>query len=211
MLLIEPFEVKWNLEIIGFDRGKRKVLHQRTHNIVINNGRQFIVESVAAASWSGGSFTRVQENVVRYIGVGIGGSRQNAAEALQSPFADAYPTGYPGSNYQTDVNVTVSRLERPARATPALWLKQVTTPPVFPTATSVTWSALFDSADINVAPHSSVPIAEIGLYSSAADPTLPNGGGAYPGASQSMVAYDTFTTLYKTGFWSLLVNWTWTI
>lgn len=209
--LIEPLEVKWNLEILGFDRGKKKVLHQRTHNIVVNNGRQFIVESIAASAWTGGSFNRVQNNVVRYIGLGIGGNRQNAPEALQSPLADAFPAGYPGSNHQTDVNVAVSRLERPVRATSGLWMKQVAAPPAFPSAQSVTWSALFDSADINIAPHTSVPISEIALYSSAADPTLPNGGGTYPGSSQSMIAYDTFITLYKTGFWSLLVNWTWTI
>lgn len=208
----DQIEVKWNLELVGYDRGKRKILHQRTHNIVVANGRQFLLEAISGASFSGGVATRVRDAVVRYIGVGIGGSRQGASEASAAPFSDAYPAGYGGTNLQTDTSLTVSRLERPVRATPTAWLKQVAAPPAFPSATSVTWSALFDAADVNVAPHVSVPISEIGLYTSAADPSKPNGGsGDYPGATQHMIAYDTFVSLHKTGYWALLVNWTWTI
>jgi hypothetical protein len=208
----DRLEVKWNLEILGFDRGKRRILHQRTHNIVVNNGRQFIVEALSASAFGGGGFTRVQNHVVRYIGVGIGGTRQSASEASNSPLADTYPDGYGGANIQTDEDLTVSRLERPVKATPSLWLKQVAAPPAFPSATSVTYSALFDAADLNLAPHVQMPISEIGLYSSGADPAQPNGGsGTYPGATSHMIAYDTFITLHKTGFWALLVNWTWQI
>ncbi len=35
----DAIEVNWNLEILGFERGKRKFLHQRTHNVIVNNGR----------------------------------------------------------------------------------------------------------------------------------------------------------------------------
>lgn len=212
MQIFEDFEVKWNVEIIGFERGKRKCLHQRTHNIVVNNGRQFIVEALSAASFPGAGFTRVQNSVVRYVGFGIGGSRQVAPQALTAPLSSAYPSGYGGANTQTDDSLVVSRLERPVKTTNSLWLKQVAAPPSFPSATSVTWSAMFDAADLNLSPHAQMPISEMGLYSSAADPTQPNGGaGAYPGATGSMIAYDTFTSLYKTGFWSFLVNWTWQI
>lgn len=203
-------DVTWNLELIGFDRGKRRLLHERTHNIVVNNGRQFIAEVLSASAFAGPSFTRTQNSVVRYIGFGIGGTRQNSVEASDSPLADAYPTGYGGTNDQTDVDVTISRLERPVKATSSAWLKQVATPATFPNATSVQWSALFDAADLNLAPHVMMPISEIGLYSSAADPTLPNGGsGTYPAATSAMIAYDTFTALPKTAFWSVLARWTW--
>jgi hypothetical protein len=212
MQLVDQLELKWNLEIIGIDRGKRRILHQRTHNIVVNNGRQFILESISAAAFSGSNFTRVQNTVVRYVGLGIGGSRQNYPASTQSPLSDAYPGGYGGTNAQDDATLTVSRLERPVKATSALWLKQVAAPPVFPAVRRVTWSALFDAADLNLAPHTVMPISEVGLYSSAADPTQPNGGsGPYPGATNSMIAYDTFISLQKTGYWSLLVNWTWQI
>jgi hypothetical protein len=209
MELVAALELKWNLEILGFDRGKRRILHQRTHNIVVNNGRQFLAEVISAASFASG-FTRQQDAVVRYVGFGIGGSRQAAPEAATTPLSDAYPGGYGGANAQTDADVTVSRLERPVKATASSWLKQVAAPATFLTATSVRWSTIFDVTDINLAPITSMPISEVGLYTNLADPTLPNGGtGAYPGATNHMIAYDTFQSLYKTGFWSLQVNWTW--
>ena len=212
MFIDDRCEAKWNLEILGFDRGKKKVLHQRTHNIVVNNGRQFLLEAMSAASFASGEITRVQNSVVRYMGLGIGGTRQVVAEASQSPLADPFPDGYGGTNGQTDVALTVSRLERPVKATQTSWLKQVSAPPTFPSANAVTYSALFEAQDINLPPYTSLPISEIGLYSSAANPANPNGGsGPYPGATSSMIAYDTFLSLHKTGYWSLLVNWTWTI
>lgn len=206
----ERLEVGWNLEILGFDRGKKRVLHQRTHNIVVNTGRQFIAEALSAASFGGGGITRVQNAVVQYVGVGIGGSRQNAPAAMQSPLADSPPAGYGGTNLQTDIDVTVSRLERPVKATETAWLRQVAAPPEFPSATSVTWVAQFDAPDINLPPHTVVPVSEIGLYSSGANPALPNGAaGAYPGGTGFLLAYDTFISLPKTGYWSLVVRWTW--
>jgi hypothetical protein len=212
MRIADQIEAKWNLEIIGVDRGKRKVLHHKSHNIVVNNGRQFILEAISAASFAGGVVTRVQNSVVRYVGLGIGGTRQTAPVASQSPLADNYPGGYGGTNGQTDVALTVSRLERPVKATQTHWLKQVAAPPTFPAANQVTYSAFFEQPDLNLAPHTMMPVSEIGLYSSLADPTKPNGGaGAYPGATSTMIAYDTFLSLPKTGYWALLVNWTWTI
>lgn len=205
-------EVKWNIEILGFDRGKRRILHQRTHNIVVDNGRQFVLEAMSAASFSGGSFTRVREAVVRYMGVGIGGTRQVSPLAASSPLASPYPDGYGGTNTQTDDSLAVSRLERPVKVSSTSWLKQIAAPPTFPTATSVTYTAVFGNEDLNVAPHAQMPVSEIGLFSSLADPAQPNGGaGTYPGGANHMIAYDTFNTLLKTGYWLLQVNWTWQI
>lgn len=212
MDLHSAFEVKWNIEILGFDRGKKKVLHNRTHNIVVNNGRQFIVENISASAFAGSAFTRQQNSVVRYIGFGIGGNRQTYPGASQSPLADAYPGGYGGTNAQSDSDVAVARLERPVKCTQSAWMKEVAAPATYPNATSVQWTALFDVYDLNLAPYTVMPISEIGLFSSRADPTLPNGGvGTYPGVGTSMVAYDNFPTLPKTAYWSLLARWTWTI
>lgn len=207
---IEDIEVKWNLEILGFERGKRKVLHQRTHNIVVNTGRQFICENLAAQSLSPGGFVRHQNTVIRYIGFGIGGNRQNSPSAGSSPLSDVYPAGYGGTNDQTDDDTSVGILERPVLATATHWMTEVAAPATFPDATSVQWVASFGQADINIAPHTSIPLSEIGLYKSSADPELPNGGaGAYPGPTGHLAAYDTFDTLNKTAFFSFLARWTW--
>lgn len=207
---IEDVEVRWNLEILGFERGKRKILHQRTHNIVVNTGRQFICENLAAQSFSPGGFVRHQNTVIRYIGFGIGGTRQNSSSAGTSPLSDTYPAGYGGTNAQTDTSTAVGLLERPVKATATDWMVEVAAPATFPDATSVQWVASFAQGDINVAPYSSIPLSEIGLYKSSADPTLPNGGaGTYPGPTGHLAAYDTFDTLNKTAFFSFLARWTW--
>jgi hypothetical protein len=203
-------EVKWNLEILGFDRGKKKVLHQRTHNIVVNAGRQFICEAISASVLSAGGFTRTQNHVVRYIGFGIGGTRQNNAAAASAPLSTAYPSGYGGTNAQTDTDVTVGRLERPVKYSSTHWLKEVVAPATYPDATTVRWESSFGQTEINIAPYDSVPLSEIGLYKSSADPTLPNGGaGTYPGPTGHMIAYDTFDTLNKTGFFTMVARWSW--
>lgn len=207
---VEDIAVTWNLEILGFERGKRKILHQRSHNIVVNSGRQFICENLSAASFSPGGFTRQQNTVIRYIGFGIGGTRQNNPAAGSSPLSDTYPSGYGGTNTQTDIDVTVGILERPVLATDTRWLTEVAAPATYPDATSVQWIASFGQADINVSPYFSVPLSEIGLYKSSADPLLPNGGaGTYPGPTGHLAAYDTFDTLNKTAFFSLIARWSW--
>ncbi len=209
--LNENVLVRGDIEILGFERGKRKVLHQHTTNIIVEGGRRFLCENAAASAFAGASFTRHQNTVVRYIGFGIGGSRQTHPDASSSPLSDTYPAGYGGTNAQTDTDMAVSRLERPVKATATNWLMEVATPASFPTTRKVRWTATFGQTDVNLAPYTLMPISEIALYKNTADPTLPNGGaGTYPGATGHIVAYDTFTPVPKTGFFSLQVFWTWT-
>lgn len=208
MKIQDAIEVKWNLQIDLYERGKKRPWHHRTHNIVLNTGRQMFCELITASSFSGASYVRHQDSVVRYIGFGIGGVMQNNPAALASPYSDPYPTGYSGTNVQTDTDVTVSRLERPVQVSPDVWMRQVSTPGTFPTATSTRFIATFAEADLNFGSFTSVPISEIGLYKSSADPSLPNGAaGAYPGAGGHTVAYDTFNTISKTGVFSIQVLW----
>lgn len=211
----ENLELKWNLEIDLYDRGKRKCVHSRTHNIVVNTGRQMILENITPATLFSGGFTRTQNTVVRYIGFGIGGYMQNSANAAASPYSDAYPAGYGGTNTQTDNDVTVARLERPIRVAAApTFMKQISTPGTFDysTAQKSTFIAVFDRADINYGSFTSMPLSEIGLYKSSADPALPNGGaGAYPGGTGHLIAYDTFDPIHKTGGLAITVRWTFSL
>jgi hypothetical protein len=211
MKFSEDVDVRLNLEIDLIERGKRK-RHHRSHNIVVNTGRQFLAEVITASSFGAGTFVRTQNQVVRYVGFGIGGTRQNSSDAASPPYSLAYPAGYAGTNAQTDTDVTVARMERPVRvtATPDTWMNQISAPGTFPTATSTRFIAVFGPADINIGPFASVPLSEIGLYKGSADPSLPNGGaGAYPGPGSHMIAYDTFDTIHKTGVFSIEVRWEW--
>lgn len=209
MKLAESLELKWNVEIDLFERGKLKRWHQRTHNIVTNTGRQMICENITASSFGSGTFVRTQDTVVRYIGFGMGGTRQNNSDAFASPYSDTYPTGYGGDNDQTDTDVTVSLLERPVLVTSdPLWMRQVSTPGTLPSSTSTRFIATFSETDINIGSFTSVPLSEIGLFKSSADSSLPNGSaGSYPGAGGHLVAYDTFDAIPKTGSITIQVRW----
>jgi len=192
-----------NIELDVRERGKI-VRRERTHNIVTNIGRQFLAE-VISSSTAEPTITREQDEVVRYIGFGIGGSRQVSSLAGSAP----YSTDYPGSNTQTDTDLTVTGLQRPVMVTSdPLYMREIAAPNTFPTATSVRFTAVFSETDINFGSYASVPLSEIGLYTSAADPSLPNGAaGAYPGAGGLMIAYDTFNTIHKSGVFSIEVRW----
>lgn len=202
-------ELEHNIEINLVERGRRKLWHYAMHNIVTDTGRQFILEAITPSNLSPGSFVRTQDQVVRYIGFGIGGSRQTDPLAAASPLADAHPGGYAGSNAQSDDDPTVQTLERPILTDGTNYLKEINTPGTFTTSTESTYVATFSRSDLNLGVHSIMPISEIGLYTSAADPTLPNGSaGAYPGAGGSLVAYDTFNSIPKSGVFSIEVRWT---
>lgn len=208
----ETVKISWNLEVLVHTRAGWLRHHQRTHNIVTNTGRQFLAESITASLFGPGTFVRHRDEVIRYIGFGIGGNRQTNPAAGSSPLADAYPAGYGGTNTQTDVDVTVAGLERPVLVSlgPDLWMKEVVAPGTFPTPLQTTFIATFGQTEINVGPHAAMPLSEIALYTSGADPALPNGSaGPYPGAGGYAVAYDNFNDLQKTGLFDIQVRWTW--
>lgn len=212
MKLTTTIEAKLNLEINLIDRGKRRVWHQNTHNIVVNTGRQFLAEVITASSFGPGSFVRTQDTCVRYIGFGIGGTRQTRADASAPPYSDLYPAGYGGTNVQTDTDVTVSKVERPVLVStgPDVWMKEISAPGTFTAAERTKFIATFSPTELNLGAFVSVPLSEIGLYKSSADPSLPNGGaGAYPGPAGHLIAYDTFDTISKTGVFSIEVLWEW--
>lgn len=210
MRIEEDIEVRSNLQITMFDRGKKCRHFQLTHNIIVYGGRTFLIENIAAQSFSGAGFTRHQNTVVRYIGFGIGGTRQTDPAAAASPLSDPYPAGYGGTNLQTDIDLNVGRLERPVKATSTLWMKEVATPATFLSASEVQWTATFGQLDINIAPFTSIPLSEVAMYKSSADPTLPNGAaGSYPGATGQTLAYDTFDPFSKNAAFTAVVQWAW--
>lgn len=203
MRIRDVIEVKQNLHIVMRERGK--IVQRRDgHNIFVNLGREWLTELIAYRSFS--PDTPFREDRIRYMGFGIGGTRQLA---LPTANADPLLTVYPGTNVQTDTDPAVSRLERPVRvsgsttATPGtsgdVWVGLVQTPPLFPSGTSVTFRRLFDSLEVSYGIFTSVPMSEIGLFTEAADPQI---------FDNTLVAYDTFDTLSKTSAFELEVNWT---
>lgn len=196
-------EVSSNLELTFRDRGKI-VTRRRGHNIWLNLGREYLASLIAYSSFS--PLTPERDDRVRYMGLGVGGSRQLAPGTANTP---PIVTAYPGSNAQVDTDPSVLRLERPVRvsggstAYPGIitdtWLGQVQAPPQHPTTTSTTFRRLFSLLEVSYLPFQSVPLSEIGLFTHAANPNIYN---------NTMIAYDTFDTLSKTDAFELEVAWT---
>lgn len=213
MKFIEDIEVKTNLIIVARERGKI-VQRSETHNIFLDLGREWLSRLIAYNTYSPDTYQR--NDRVRYIGFGIGGVRQVAPI-----LADASPIGGSGdpyeassaagigSNIQTDVDRTVTTIERPVRVTGGtsgypgtggdIWIGQIQAPVEHATGTSATFRRVFTQQEISYTPFTSVPLSEAMLFTSSADP------GFYLNTG---IAYDCFDTISKTSAISLEVEWT---
>lgn len=199
----DKIEVKQNLSLIMRERGKI-VARRDGHNIWLDLGSEYLAQLISYATFS--PTTPMRDDRIRYMGVGIGGNRQ---QMLSIANAAPYSVSYPGSNAQTDSNAAVVRLERPVRVTGGattypggagdVWLGQVQAPPEFPIAKQVKFSRIFTSSDVSYGTFPSVPLSEVGLFTAQANPNTYN---------NTMVAYDTFDTISKTSAFELEVNWT---
>lgn len=213
----EDIIIRQNLSIVIRERGK--IVGRRDgHNIFLNLGRMWMPRLVSYEDLpippAVTPVTPADDRRIRYMAVGIGGTRQ-----LMLPVANSPPlsTHYPGTNIQTDTDPTATILERPVRLTsptpssPALppaydagdvWLGQVQAPPDYPSDTSVTFKRLFTEDEISFGPFLTVPLCEILLLLHAADVNYthrPHNTG---------VAYDTYDPISKTTAFALEVSWT---
>lgn len=203
MRFIETIEVRSNLILTFRERGKI-VARREGHNIWVNLGREYLASLIAYSSFS--PVARENDNGLRYMGLGIGGTQQLAlSTANSSPVGDAYA----GTNAQTDTVPTVTRLERPVRVSGSgdpypgqfadVWLGQVQAPAEHPTATQTVLRRLFIELEVSYSPFLSVPLSEAGLFSGGANPNVFN---------NTLVAYDTFDTVSKTAAFDAEIEWT---
>lgn len=206
MRLQETVQVKNNLRITARERGKL-IARRDGHNIWIDLGREYLAELISLVSY--GPDVAERSDRIKYMGFGIGGTRQIApGVANVAPMSVAYP----GTNAQTDTDPSVTTLERPVRVSgtttgptdpydPAdVWLGTIQAPPIHNTATQVTFRRLFTQTEISYSTFTTVPLSEVMLYTSAATPI----GQPF----NTGVAYDTFDTISKTGALELEVEWT---
>lgn len=213
-------EVHSNLKMLMRERGKIvRGSRREVHNIWLNAGRLWLANLVAYSSYS--PLTPQEDNRIRYIGVGIGGNKQDSSTVNDYPMG---PTGapllvpngyYPGTNTQDDTTPSATALERPVMvsstnpsvpSTPPLysdpgqlWMKEVGAPASHPTSYSTKFVVVFTETEISYGPFLTVPMSEIGLFTNAVDPAVYN---------NQPLAYDTFTTITKTSAFSFEVEWT---
>lgn len=202
----ETIEVKSNLILTLRERGKL-VQEVRGHNIWLDIGRTWLAQLIAYSSFS--PLTPYTDFRIRYMGLGIGGTRQIAPAVANNPPLGGVGGAYAGTNVYTDTDPGVTHLERPVRisggtgaypgAGSDVWLGQIASPPTFPTATSVNFQRLFTEPEVSYSSFLTVPLSEVALFHAGASETTYN---------NAPVAYDTFDTLSKTGAFALEVNWT---
>jgi hypothetical protein len=196
-------EVKNNLIITARERGKL-VTKREGHNIWLNLGREYMAQLMSYSLMS--PLTTVRDDRIRYMGMGIGGTRQLIPSIANNA---TFVAAYPGTNLQTDENPAITVLERPIRvsgtSTPSpydpadVWLGQIQAPASFPAYNQVVYRRLFMSYELNYNPYTVAPVSEVGLFTNAANPLLPH---------NVMLAYDTFETIAKTDAVELEVAWT---
>ncbi len=196
-------EVKNNLIITARERGKL-VTKREGHNIWLNLGREYMAQLMSYSLMS--PLTTVRDDRIRYMGMGIGGTRQLIPSIANNA---TFLAAYPGTNLQTDEDPAITVLERPIRvsgtSTPSpydaadVWLGQIQAPAYFPAYNQVVYRRLFMSYELNYNPYTVAPVSEVGLFTNAANPLLPH---------NVMLAYDTFETIAKTDAVELEVAWT---
>ena len=202
----ETVEVKNNLRLTMRERGKI-VARRDGHNIWVDLGREYLAHLIALTSY--GPDVPERNDRIKYMGFGIGGTRQIAPSVANSA---PMSTAYPGLNAQTDLDPSVTTLERPVRISgsttipsdpynPAdVWLGTIQAPPIHNTASQVTFRRLFTQVEVSYSSFTTVPLSEVMLFTSAANPI----GQPF----NTGVAYDTFDTVSKTGALELEVEWT---
>ena len=201
--LHDDIEVKSNIELTLRERGKIKA--RRTgHNIWVNLGSEYLAELISLQSYS--PDTPYTDYRIKYFGLGIGGSAQKALDVANYPPISG---PYVGTNGQTDTDPTISTLERPVRvsgspsAYPGVsgdaWLGLIGSSDPITVPGQSTFRRTFTQAEVNYSSFVSVPLSEIGLFTSGADPE---------NYQNLLVAYHTFDTLSKTAAFSLEVVWT---
>lgn len=203
MRFVTDIEVKYNLELVTRERGKL-VDRREVHNIFLDLGREWLAQLVSYQGLS--PDVTFRDDRVRYMGFGVGGNRQLALTQANSP---PITPPYVGANVQTDTDPLTTTMERPVRilgsttAYPGIagdqWIGAIGSADPLSIPTQVTFRRLFGQAEISYGPYVSVPISEVGLFTSAADPN---------NHQNTMIAYDTFDTISKTTAFELEVIWT---
>lgn len=220
MILRDIIQVKSNVFITARERGKRiPKLCRASHNVYVNLGRQFLAEVISPLA---GFTGRVNDSMVQYMGMGIGGDEQTIGIATTYPTLNSH---YPGQNIYSDLVTAVTWLERPVKvsgtagtgASPGVWLNQVVAPPDLTGVTTVEFEALFADSEMHLAgAYPAVPLSEVGLFLSS-ETASRNSNEVYDYISapdyintstrQQLIAYNAFAPLTKTPTVSLEIHW----
>jgi hypothetical protein len=228
--MLVDIDVKSNVEVVARERGKI-VYRYENHNIFTDSGRDWLAHLisfqamppsgtyVSPCSGENNNYYHPRHNLIRYMGFGMGGTKQvYPAAAFTTPPLSYYQ---PQSFSQTDTDPSVYSLEIPVAIsdngtaippvpdTGPLWLGQISVP-TFPSGSAgeIVFQRLITEAEISFPPFDLVPISEVGLF---IDDPAGNYTTTKPAPTSppfNMVAYDQINTLPKTNAIAFEVKWT---
>lgn len=218
----DGIEAKSNVFITARERGKKvAALCRESHNVWVNNGRQYLAEVISPTSGFAAHYNDSPIRVVQYMALGIGGDEQTADISVEYPTLD---THYPGLNTFDDDSLTTPYLERPIKVTgvagvgtsAGVWMNDVVAPPDLSGVTVVEFQSLFSTTDLQLGgSYPAVPLSEIGLMLSIEEPSRTSEEvydyAASPwintSSRQQLIAYNTFATITKTASVALEIHW----
>lgn len=212
-----------NVTLRAVDRKTGKLVHKREgHNVFVNRGRKWLRDHCSPFSFTGLPLTGgvhfnetsgLSRNAVsnykpRWMGVGVGGALQHWTD--------------PGPGEQIE-STLVQNLESPIAVNDTYWLKEILPNGLpeddvegvaYPDEYITRMRGVFDLGDVSYIPSAGnearnpydnlVPISEVALFTSEADPT------AHPGLTggvDGFIAYHVFATIPKTPGIILEVDW----
>ena len=215
-----------NVYIKAVDVKTGKVVATRKgHNVFVNGGRRWLRNTCAAVSFDGLADTGDQHlldveapgrNAVsnfkpRWMAIGVGGTLQHWTT--------------PGPGLQTE-SVGIDHLEDPIAINDTMWMKEIlpsglpsedTEGVNYPSDYIIRLRGVFDTGDLSYEPAPGnearniygtlVPMSEIALFTSEADPTVKPGGGASPPPVDGIIAYHIFATIPKSPGIIFEVDW----
>lgn len=185
-------QLKNNIRLTLRERGKIK--HRwEGQNIWLDAGREWLAELISYSAYS--PLTPVENRRVGYVGFGIGGFRQtNLLVANNPPFS----VDYPGTNIQTDMDPGVNALERPVCVTAGVYLAELPPPDISSTYYYAKYTLSLGLSDVSFGSYLTVPLSEVALFHSGADPFEPD---------NQPLSYEAFESLPKTQAMTLDVDW----
>lgn len=163
------------------------------HNIFLDYGREWISELISLDT----GYTSFRDDRIRYVGFGIGGTRQLiAADDIRVTWAgfpnhwgysnpsDTTTGGYghdgtvgSGNPAQTDANPAVTGLEYPVQVEASDYYDNLVVPTTFPEAGTARYTAVVGYNQVSFGSAVSVPLSEIGLFTESVpsqdNPPLP--------------------------------------
>jgi hypothetical protein len=215
MLLRDTIKLETNIIFTLTDIKTGKVTEQRTHNVYLNYGRDWLLKLMSYSGGAGVPPAPLEDNRVYAMALGIGGNKQlgTVPEPVNST--------YPGTNIRSGTDVTTPYLERPVRVKEVgptdYWMNVIshgsTTFNPAPPPYYVAYFCTFGALEISYAPYYEVPLSEIGLihfdqWDTHKNEDIADVYGGAPGAHRPQpIAYSTFYTLTKTAGVTLMIEW----